>query len=77
MEARLKAVELLDKYRTIVRKTDVVSEDEIYLSKQCVLIALNEIIRLDIFDCNCEWSDEDGDTKEYWIEVKQEIEKYD
>jgi len=45
------------------------------LAKQCALIAVDEIVRLDIFNCNWEWSDEDGDTREYWREVKQEIEK--
>lgn len=44
-------------------------------AKQCALIAVDEIIRLDVFDCNDEWSDKDGDTREYWKQVKQEIEK--
>jgi len=45
------------------------------LSKQCALIAVDEIIKLDVFDCNDDWSNEDGDTREYWEQVKQEIEK--
>lgn len=43
--------------------------------KQCALIAVDEIIKLDVFDCNDIWSDEDGNTREYWKQVKQEIEK--
>jgi hypothetical protein len=54
---------------------DLVDKMLFYTAKECALIAVNEIIRLDIFNCNCEWSDEDGDTREYWQEVKQEIEK--
>jgi len=46
-----------------------------YYAKQCALVAVDEIIKLDIFDCNDEWSDEDEDTKEYWQQVKQQIEK--
>jgi len=36
---------------------------------------VDEIIKLDVFDCNDEWSYEDCDTREYWKQVKQEIEK--
>jgi len=42
-------------------------------AKQCALIAVDELIKLDVFDCNEDWSNEDGDTREYWQEVKQEI----
>lgn len=45
-------------------------------AKQCALIAVNEIIirtiSVDTMPYNCQEIDED--TKEYWQEVKQEIE---
>ncbi|MBK9936685.1 MAG: hypothetical protein IPP05_21860 [Cytophagaceae bacterium] len=70
-----KAEELLDKYRTHIRKADVynhlVQEDEIYLAKQCTLVYLNDIISecdsFDFYDCRLR--------KNYWNAVKQEIEK--
>ena len=68
MEAKEKAKELVDKFTLV----GLQQRNE---GIQCALIAVNEIVRLDIFNCNCEWSDEDGDTREYWREVKQEIEK--
>jgi hypothetical protein len=37
-----------------------------FMGKQCALIAVDEIIELDVFDCNEDWSNEDGDTREYW-----------
>lgn len=79
MTPKEKADELWWKYYNSIehKLSEEYSPHEKHITKELVLIALNEIIRLDIFDCNCEWSDEDGDTKEYWIEVKQEIEKYD
>lgn len=68
MTPKEKAKELFDKmywhFRTLA-DTDI--------CKQCALIAVEEIIKLDVFDCNEDWSNEDGDTREYWYEVKQEI----
>jgi hypothetical protein len=68
MEAKEKAKELVDKFTLV----GLQQRNE---GIQCALIAVDEIVGLDIFNCNCEWSDEDGDTREYWREVKQEIEK--
>jgi hypothetical protein len=70
-----KAEELLDKYRTHIRKADVynhlVQEDEIYLAKQCTLGYLNDIISecdsFDFYDCHLR--------KNFWKGVKLEIEK--
>ncbi len=68
MEAKDKAKELVDKYRTYIRMADkygyILSEDEIYLAKQCALIAVDEILNLDDFSI---------EGREYWQEVKQEI----
>lgn len=73
MTAQEKAFSLFCKY---YRDSDLLVEDLSRIqAKECALIAVDEIIKLDIFNCNCEWSDEDGDTREYWQEVKQELEK--
>lgn len=69
MTPKEKADELVNKYLS-VQFGDFPTTD----AKQCALIAVDEIIQLDVFDCNDEWSDEDGDTREYWSQVKQEIE---
>ena len=75
-----KAQEILGKMN-VIHYTKLASGSELPVSmhddqiKQCALTAVNEIIGLDIFDCNCEWSDEDSDTREYWQEVKLELEK--
>jgi len=76
MEAKEKAQELVDKYRTTIRKADVygnlASEDEIYLAKECALIAVEEIIKekqeCHKFECY-------GNDIEYWQQVKTEIEQ--
>lgn len=70
-----KAEELLDKYRTYIRKADVYNHlhllDEIYLAKQCALIYLNDVISecdsFDFYDCYLR--------KNFWKKVKLEIEK--
>jgi len=50
IEAKKKAIELVDKYRTYIRQADkyseIVSEDEIYLAKKCALVAVDEMIEL-------------------------------
>ncbi len=68
-----RAEELLDKYRTSIRKADVylLPLDEIYLAKQCALIYLNDVISecdsFDLYDCYLR--------KNFWKNVKLEIEK--
>lgn len=63
-----KAVELVDKHRTIIRKADLYghlpSEDEILLAKESALINVSEIIKAASF---FEYP--------YWKRVKQEIEE--
>ena len=56
-----KANELLDKMTMEIGK---------FNAKQCALIAVNEILRINSVDKDLELSD-------YWEEVKQEIEKYE
>ena len=73
MRPQEKAKELVDMYLQYVEAFSCKQQDE--NAKQCALIAVDEILKLDVFDCNEDWSNEDGDTREYWEEVKQEIEK--
>jgi hypothetical protein len=72
--AKEKAAELVDKYRTYIRMADKyeynLSKDEIYLAKQCALIAVNELI----IEKN-KWENGSFYTSKYWDYVKQEIQK--
>jgi len=81
MIPKQKSEDLIDKYRTYIRigKYDNnVSEDEIYLAKQCALIAVDEIIEAlleyDNRNATYELQNMDRDFN-YWEQVKQEIEK--
>jgi hypothetical protein len=78
MTPKEKAIELVDKYRTYVRIADKydynVSEDEIHISKQCALIAVDEIINNNSKIPGLLTQDTMRNTW-YWQEVKQEIEK--
>lgn len=70
MTAKDKAEELVHQYRMLMMNNggDYVDETLVStLSKQCALIAVDEIMLTQVDD---PWSDED-----YWQEVKQEIEK--
>jgi hypothetical protein len=64
MEAKIKAKELVEK---MINTYDTTS-DFVYNStaKECALIAVDEILNLDDFSI---------EGREYWREVKQEIEK--
>jgi hypothetical protein len=69
MTAKEKARELVDKYRVLLMDDGEDYGEEILvsmLSKQCALIAVDEILSLFISECE--------DTR-YWNEVKQEIAK--
>tara|TARA_R110000868_G_scaffold251154_1_gene507887 strand:+ start:698 stop:916 length:219 start_codon:yes stop_codon:yes gene_type:complete len=71
MTPREKADELYSKYDDLLNKdfgNPIVFDNQI---KQCALIAVNELIE---FTYNYTDYNEKS-TKEYWIEVKQEIEK--
>jgi hypothetical protein len=67
MIPKLKAKELVDKYWIYLRAGLLYDEEAKEDAKHCALITVNELfLATDDFDL---------DTKEYWIEVKQEIEK--
>lgn len=72
MTPKEKAIELIDKHRTIIRKADVYNNletiDEIDLAKQCALIAIDEII-----NSKHAWNKTKSNFVNYWQEVKQEI----
>lgn len=83
MTPKEKAEELVEKFKFETKKSEIINDLLLgdisvifkhYKAKQCALIAVDEIIKLDVFDCNEDWSNEDGDTREYWQETKQEIE---
>ena len=61
-----KANELLDKMTMEIGK---------FNAKQCALIAVDELIRIAPWGSDIDGEIED-DSKEYYIEVKQEIENY-
>jgi hypothetical protein len=80
MSAKEKAINLVDSYRNILMNEDTECGNEILctvIAKQCALIAVDEILNLDIhdvgdykcFDTPSEWY------ISYWNEVKHEIEK--
>ena len=67
MIPQLKAKELVDKYWIYLRAGLLYDEEAKEDAKHCALIAVDELfLATDDFDL---------DTKEYWQEVKQEIEK--
>ena len=67
MEAKEKAEELFNKYCIYLRAGLLYDDEARQDAKECALIAVDEIfLATDDFDL---------DTKEYWQEVKQEIEK--
>lgn len=67
-----KALSLLSKHRTIIRKADKyehnLSSDEIYLSKESAIVSCNELIQ----EC---FEDGLSDRYKYWKNVKSELEK--
>ena len=73
MEAKEKAIELVEKFTPLVEYWDFcncelrINEDIIADSKQCALIAVNEILNITLSYA--------GKDYDYWQQVKQEIEK--
>lgn len=68
MTPKEKAKELVDEYRLILIKSNTDAGEEILctlLAKECALVAVEEV-----FSNNTDESKHD-----YWIEVKEEIEK--
>jgi hypothetical protein len=70
MTPKEKAKELISKYVHLAKQTTG-ANGTIYNSKQCALIAVDEIVEA------IEWHEYETPNKEirFWIEVKQEIEK--
>ena len=74
MEAKEKAKELVESFLYLRLPNELVKFPEglrISQAKQCALIAVNEIIELDIWKCDCI---REVNPPKYWNEVKQEIE---
>lgn len=70
MEAKEKAKELVEKYYKL---TDV--NWGIRQQKQCALIAVDELINATQYKSHMKYAHNECETVEYWIEVKNEIEK--
>jgi len=70
MTPKEKAEELFVKYAFLTISD--MSDENFNQTKQCALIAVDEILKLNVFDYyESDWSN----TIEYWNEVKQKIEK--
>ena len=77
MKAKDKAKELVNGYRILLMNEDTECGNEILctsIAKQCSLIAVEEIIRIVPWGSDIDGEIED-DSKEYYIEVKNEINK--
>ncbi len=72
MTPKEKADELVKKMYKVM--SDSVSDITLYFSKQCALVAVNELIRIAPWGGDIDNEIED-DSKEYYIKVKEEIEK--
>ena len=73
MEVKEKAKELVDKYFSEMQFSEFV--DDLDASKQCALIAVDELINATQYKCHIEYAHNECETVEYWLEVKTEIEK--
>ena len=77
MTPKEKAKELFDKYAMYLRANLMYDEEANEDAKQCALIAVDELIKytpsIDIYPPNCQKLN--TGVREYWKEVKQEIEK--
>ena len=80
MEAKLKAKELVERFRnTGIKDIDLydISTIRTKIAKQCALIAVDEILD-ELSDYRCENSDcqqNNGYSIDYWQQVKSEITK--
>ena len=70
MTPKEKADELVKKIYKVM--SDSVSDITLYFSKQCALIAVNEIMKMPNIGYN---HNQDESQYDYWQEVKQEIAK--
>lgn len=72
MTPKEKADELVKKMYKVM--SDSVSDITLYFSKQCALVAVNELIRIAPWGGDIDGEIEE-DSKEYYMKVKEEIEK--
>jgi len=79
MTAKEKAIELVYKYENLVTTWDCYWDTEIPVDnrlpemKQCALVAVEEILDLNLGLSNCD--EENWAIDKFYLEVKQEIEK--
>ena len=73
MTPKEKADELVKKIYKVM--SDSVSDITLYFSKQCALVAVDEIISIAQHECHIQRPYNPHETVEYWEQVKQEIEK--
>ena len=72
MTPKEKADELVKKMYKVM--SDSVSDITLYFSKQCALVAVDELIRIAPWGGDIDGEIEE-DSKEYYMKVKEEIEK--
>ena len=72
MTPKEKADELVKKMYKVM--SDSVSDITLYFSKQCAIIAVDELIRIAPWGGDIDGEIEE-DSKEYYMKVKEEIEK--
>jgi hypothetical protein len=70
MKTKEKAKELVEKYFDTCHKSSDL-ELSWKVCKRCALIAVDEILSLNVFEDYSDWTN----TIEYWEEVREEIEK--
>jgi hypothetical protein len=71
MTAKEKAIELIDKFEDDLMECDTYFLEQ--AKKQCALIAVDEILELNLGFSNCD--ENNWAIEKFYIEVKQEIEK--
>lgn len=74
MTPQEKAKELVDKFSEYASDEGIQSGDKNLCAKECALIAVEEILK-EITDIEYAYITVYGALKEYWKDVKQEIEK--
>ena len=78
MNRKDKAEQLVNEYRILLMNEDTECGNEILctlIAKKCALIAVDELIRIAPWGSDIDSEIED-DSKEYYIEVKKQIEGY-
>jgi len=73
MTAHSKAVDLFNEYYSYLKSNLMYDEEAREDAKVCALIAVNEILDLNLGLSNCD--ENNWDIDKFYLEVKQEIEK--